>query len=885
MQGVAEEFQNQRGKLWLVATGQERLEEVVEGLEGKVSELARLKARFPVPTVDLLPSDIRDVVAQRVLDKSGPGQDAVRATIVPHRQKFAANTRLVSETRGDDPNEEELVRLYPLVPYQIQLLIDAVSKRRSQVRSSAPMGGSNRTIIKHAQQLIASAKVGLGQQDVGALATMDRSYDLLEEVIPTSWRAEVQQVAEKYGPTSAPVQVIKTIALVHDVASLPLTAHNLAVLLHPSIDAESRRDEVTAALGKLVADDRIREVDGRYQLQSAEQKQWEQERKNIALGLGDEIRLRKQLLSKALKALTVAQGRTFSIGIDVDSEQREPGDITVDLRASTHEEYRDELRSLSRESTAQLRIFWVFDAEPARNAIEQLHKSERMLERRDTPSKTSADGPLIADEKTRQARAERQALDALTLALSNGDVIFRGRSEQVVPGELRSAAQSIVRERLAELYPQLGSFDATVDNKDVMLVLRTDDLGSVPESLSESGVGLTRVVPGGVELAVDVDPFHSFLSEVKRRSDYGQVPTGQVLERHFGAAPYGAHVSLVQVLTAAALRAGLVEVVHQGQRLGSAGDRRLDNVFRTLPAFRQTEIRPSRDSGPDVEVRSRLAKKLQTYSGVQQSPQLEDLARQIRATFVPKTKQIIKVCARLRGARLVVPTPIERAEELLERIESTDDAEVVTTAAGGWEDLLDGLAKTDLLSQSLEQDLDTLEAGREELQKPDLGLPENVIADRLALRDLLDAADYLQHGGRVRSLVARIVAARHEIEAILADELRQNVQAAADEMEDEFPSVDEASRSLVLRRLAGILPEGHAGIEILQNRANSLEAKTAQARRDLEDLRAAGRLVELLISNYVSGTISTPPQLEEVLAAIRHDAMQALDEKREVRLR
>ena len=174
MQGVAEEFQNQRGKLWLVATGQERLEEVVEGLEGKVSELARLKARFPVPTVDLLPSDIRDVVAQRVLDKSGPGQDAVRATIVPHRQKFAANTRLVSETRGDDPNEEELVRLYPLVPYQIQLLIDAVSKRRSQVRSSAPMGGSNRTIIKHAQQLIASAKVGLGQQDVADLIQLLR---------------------------------------------------------------------------------------------------------------------------------------------------------------------------------------------------------------------------------------------------------------------------------------------------------------------------------------------------------------------------------------------------------------------------------------------------------------------------------------------------------------------------------------------------------------------------------------------------------------------------------------------------------------------------------------------------------------------------------------
>lgn len=883
MQGVAEEFQRQRGRIWLVATGQERLEEVVEGLEGKQSELQRLRARFPL-TIDLLPSDIRQVVSERVLDKDAPGQQAVRAALAPHRQKLAANIRLVSETRAEEPSEDDLVKLYPLLPYQVQLLIDAVSKRRSQVRSSAPMGGSNRTIIKHAQQLIASAKVGLGNDEIGPLATIDRSYDLLEEVIPTSWRAEVQQVAEKYKDDPTPVQVMKAIALVHDVGSLPLTAHNLAVLLHPSISAESRRDEVAAALGKLVQDDRIREVDGRYQLQSVEQKQWEQERKNIALGLGDEVRLRKVLLGKTLKALTISQGRTFSIGVSVDSEVREQGEIMLEVIASTHAEHRDDLRQLSRESTSATRVFWIFDANEVRAALEQLHKSERMLERRDVASKTTADGPLIADEKTRQARAERQVLDALSAALSKGDVIFRGRLESVPPGEIRAVAQAVVRDRLGDIYPLLDSFATSVETKDLMVVLRTDDLANIPAGLSESGIGLTRTIPSGVELALDSDPLLSFLAEVKRRNDYGQVPTGQILERHFGSPPFGAPVTVVQALTAASLRAGLVEIVYQGQRIGSAGDRRLDNVFRTLPAFRQCEIRPPQTSGPDVTVRTRLAKKLQEHTGKQQSPQLEELARQLRVEFGPKSKEVIRVAERLRGARLTVPTPVERAEELIARIEAADDAEVVTTASGGWEDLVSGLSVTQQLVTRLDEDLATLGAARDELTQSDIGLQDDIIRDRASLRDLLDAGDYLTHRGQVRALTDRIDAARNHTAMQLRHDLVTRIDEQCSEMDGDFETVDRLQREAIIQRFASLVPGDGASVEVLRARLEATDALAATTRRELEDVRSAGQIVEVHISHHVRGPIASAEQFDSVLTAVRAEAAAAFADGKEVRL-
>ncbi|MDE0122003.1 MAG: BREX system P-loop protein BrxC [bacterium] len=320
LQGLAEAFQKRRGRLWLVVTSQETLDDVVDSLESKQVELARAQARFRL-RVDLLPSDIDEVTGKRVLDKTDEGQRAVREAIAPHRNKLIRNIRLSSPTRSGEPGEDELVRLYPLLPYQIQLLIDAVSVRRTQGGASPTIGGSNRTLIKHAQQLITHPRYGLRHRGVGALVTLDRSFQLLEELIPTSWRSEVDQVADQYGANSIEVQVMKVTALCVEIPALPLTAENIAALLHPHVAAESQLTDVNATLSRLVADDRLRETKDGYKLQSPEQKDWEQTRRGIGLTRGGSVRLLRQLLRQALGGLTVTRGRAFKIDVSVEGER------------------------------------------------------------------------------------------------------------------------------------------------------------------------------------------------------------------------------------------------------------------------------------------------------------------------------------------------------------------------------------------------------------------------------------------------------------------------------------------------------------------------------------------------------------------------------------
>ena len=66
-----------RGKFWIVVTSQEKLTELVGGLEDKRVELARLMDRFPQDLqVHLEPSDISEVTSKRVLSKNAGAQTA-----------------------------------------------------------------------------------------------------------------------------------------------------------------------------------------------------------------------------------------------------------------------------------------------------------------------------------------------------------------------------------------------------------------------------------------------------------------------------------------------------------------------------------------------------------------------------------------------------------------------------------------------------------------------------------------------------------------------------------------------------------------------------------------------------------------------------------------
>jgi hypothetical protein len=131
-----------RGKHWIVITSQEKLGELVSGLDDKKIELARLMDRFPRELqVHLEPSDISEVTSRRVLSKNAAAQALLGKLFDDHRGRLTENVRLTADIRLPELTRDGFIDLYPLLPYQIDLIIQVVSGLRTSGGASKHVGG------------------------------------------------------------------------------------------------------------------------------------------------------------------------------------------------------------------------------------------------------------------------------------------------------------------------------------------------------------------------------------------------------------------------------------------------------------------------------------------------------------------------------------------------------------------------------------------------------------------------------------------------------------------------------------------------------------------------------------------------------------------------
>jgi hypothetical protein len=885
LQGLAEAFQKKRGALWLVVTSQEKLSDVVDSLESRQVEYARVQDRFPL-RVDLLPSDIREVASRRVLDKTEAGKTAVAAEFVAHRGQLNTYVRLESPTRAADLAEDEFIRLYPLVPYQVQLLIDAVSARRAQGGGSPMLGGSNRTIIKLAQSLVIDANNGLGDQEVGALVTLDRACRLLEEAIPTSWRSEIEQVADKYMPDGNETRIMQAVALCSDVSALPLTEANIAALLHPRIDAEGYRPQIAEALVQLVADNRLRSGDDGYHVQSPEQKDWEKARKGKEPRPADAIRIRKAMIRQALTGLSVTKGRSFKVELWVEGEKLADGDVGLYIEEADTPR-RDQLRSASREEPAANRVTWVHDLDDETyRSIEEWYRSDEMIKAKDTPAKTTQEVELLGEERQRLGRIERQLIDRLSRDMTAGQVIFRGAVDDSPTGTMAQAAQKLMTDRVAVIYDRLENFAAQVSTKDVMTLLRTDDLATVAPSLTESGIGLVHLTPQGYQIATDAGPIDDLMTIVRNEVSYGHLATGGLLASKLGDAPRGATIEVVQALCAAAVRSGLLEATYQGAKIASPSDHRLDRVLGRLTDFRATSFAPP-SAGPSVETRVDVAASLDKLTGTKSPIDTTGLAEALRGYFGPDGEACATISAGLKGADLAVPDPVTRLQNVVGSFRLASDADVVASAAAAWADLAADHEAVRKMAETLDDDLPLVRKARAEIAGGSDGLPSDAADARADLADLLAAGDLLSHRGQVKELTTRVADARRrattDARAALAgklDDLRAALRERFADMEGQ--KVDEA-----LRPVDALLPSDPT-VEIslaeLRARLEVADARWSHAVQILEELQSTGNISRVTVKNIITEPISSEPELDAALDRIREVVLLEIADHKQVRL-
>jgi len=243
------------GKVWVISTAQQTLTEDDPRASFNSPELYKLKDRFPIQ-IDLESSDIKEICYRRLLGKSPQGEETLGTLFDNHGQELRFNTRLQDANYYDaDFDKTTFVNLYPFLPAHFDILLHLLG---ALAKSTGGIG--LRSAIKVVQDILIEGPEGqnpVANQPTGWLATTVTLYDVLEKDI----RRAAPSIHKAVGKTlirfpDSPVhqEVAKTVAVLQILGNIPVTAQNVASLIHPAVDASSLRDQDEAAVKELIAD-------------------------------------------------------------------------------------------------------------------------------------------------------------------------------------------------------------------------------------------------------------------------------------------------------------------------------------------------------------------------------------------------------------------------------------------------------------------------------------------------------------------------------------------------------------------------------------------------------------------------------------------------------
>jgi hypothetical protein len=563
--------QRMRGRAWVLATGQQKLEEAV----GTATAILKLKDRFPRPLrVHLGIANIRDVVHKRLLRKKKVIEADLRELFLRHRADL-----VLYAYRGEEISETDFVEVYPMLPGHVGLLLDITTGLRS--RSTRTQGDSH--AIRGLLQLLGDLfrEKDLARFEVGRLITLDLIYDVLHSAL----NADVQMTiarglefcARQHNPLMA--RVVKAVALLELVQDHQKTSADLiARCLYEQLGQGNLLPDVQKALDALAGESIVAysEKTG-YKIESSAGQEWQRERDGYAAGL-------EQLSAKVQQALSFCVADVDRVSVEGLSlpwlalltdasvkdarikDERKYTVVTVDFQLSKGQgKGHDAEQWVPRSDNPPYRdrIVWVSgDLESVHHAATKVVRSDRMIERYGPRQGTLPEDKqrLIIEERNRLDVATKELQEAVKGAFMAGQLYFRGR--QTGPRDLGSSFASSLaafgQRIVGELYPHPTTY--SVSEKDIQYLIDNTELVAPPPVLCQERLGLLALDSGRYEVKCNGRVPMDVIAYVKDNPGV----TGASLLEHFGRPPHGTPPDVIRAVVVGLLRGGRVRVEMTG---------------------------------------------------------------------------------------------------------------------------------------------------------------------------------------------------------------------------------------------------------------------------------------------------------------------------------
>lgn len=881
-----------RGKHWIVVTSQEKLGELVSGLDDKKIELARLMDRFPLQ-VHLEPSDISEVTSRRVLSKNANAQAALGRLFDEHRGRLTEHTRLTADIKLPELTRDGFIDLYPLLPYQIDLVIQVVSGLRTQGGASKHVGGANRTIIKLAQQLLINPAVNLAEGSLGALARLDQVYDLVEGNIGSEVRAKIAAIAKELDhPLAQPVA--KVICLLQYVKSVHRTAENIAAGLHSGVAADSQLAAVKEALRQLEAAHKVRRGDDGYRIPTPAEDDWERLRNGINPKPADAQRIYAEVLTSFWQpqpSHTLFDTKTFKGGLAIHGRDVVDGDMMFHVHLAEDGKEFQSLASELRTRSQQERkaVFWAIALNDAidRETVE-LFRSKETLARKERETKGDEAPALIAEEKVRQRRHQDELRRLLKAACLSGSVYFRGndRSPGDRAADVGKSASEILGQVLPEVFDRFKEAAARTNDvkKGVEALFTAENLQGLPPVFS--ALALLRDEKGKTVFRAESGPLAEIMSRIEERANYGETASGRFLADEFAKEPFGWDFEAVRLLVLSLLRAGKVEATSKGQTIESTTGVEARETFSNNNIFRQASFRPKKGIEFAELVKASEAFR-DTFGSEVKELNATAIVAELRREVARQEDTVATAAGVLTANRLPGVSVLEGAIGQMKAILRGSEDNAIATFNSSHRAIKDAVKRASELEQALtEPRLRDLERARQAVTaswpflQQEADISEELRGKARALEDLLARETFFRE---LPTIEQHAHAIEGEYERRYEEALGARIGAykkAFDRLikTPGWSEVDEDEQRRIATPIERGMTKDKTPVPIPQIRSerDACESRLRAAIAEVHRIIEGERVVTVSLGSYFVGGVETEEQLDAALEGIREECARLI---------
>lgn len=564
------------GKVWVMATGQEAIDEIIKVRD---DEFSRIQARFKI-RLSLTSASADEVIQKRLLSKTDSAKELLY-DVYDKNHAIMKNLFAFSESIKDITgysSSEEYISHFPFVPYQFIIMPKIFGEIRKHGNAGKHLSGGERSLLSGFQE----AAIAVKDKDEFAVVPFYMFYDTVHSFLDGSIRrvierAERASLDSSKGLEPFDINVLKLLYMIRYVDDIKPNIDNITILMANDIRVEKIgfKEEIKASLDRLVSQNYVGRTNDRYQFLTDEEQDIQREIANTLVetsAVQDEIG--NTIFSGIYTNKKFNYGKNdyqFNQMVDNINKGSFNSKLTLQFLTFAFSDY--EKNQLSLMTNSSERVIFVLGDNSYYEIFEKYLKIRRYVSKTNTTNKPDSIKDIIQRYQREASNLEKEATAQLVKAIEEAQVY--------VDKEIVNIATKDPKEKIDQALTMLAS---SVYNKLDLINFNASTNEDIQDVLSgKAHDGVIEEVINNRDAALEIEQYLDIQDAKSLSTNMEEIYT------RYSDVPYGWREIDIAYAVAILIYEQKVTIKHNGQTI-QPNDARLVNMLRDKSLRIKTEI-------------------------------------------------------------------------------------------------------------------------------------------------------------------------------------------------------------------------------------------------------------------------------------------------------